>query len=233
MRLRKGSLPRRLLPLSARRRRSVHGGSDTVAECPRLISPHCLAGICHSANGKRSPCRERRVLASDRSPEDWAARLRRSRGNCAATQRLGAANSHYRASVAQWKAELVAQRPKSAKLVANDQLREYVQERLSGQVRRPNPTLVAGPGNVGWKGRGKPHRQDRRWVTPGARSKSRNGSRSTSLMMSPCGSAMRRSIRRSTSKAVARSSASWSPAYARDEPCVFPARGHGGQLGHT
>jgi len=34
----------------------------------------------------------------------------------------------YRASVAQWKAELLARRPKTAKLVANDRLREYVQE---------------------------------------------------------------------------------------------------------
>ena len=42
----------------------------------------------------------------------------------------------YRASVAQWKAELVAQRPKTAKLVANPRLRDYVQERLSGQISR-------------------------------------------------------------------------------------------------
>jgi IS30 family transposase len=34
----------------------------------------------------------------------------------------------YRASVAQWKAELIARRPKTARLVANDRLREYVQE---------------------------------------------------------------------------------------------------------
>ena len=52
----------------------------------------------------------------------------------------------YRASVAQWKADLVAQRPRTAKLTANDRLREYVQERLSGQVRRPDGTPVAGPG---------------------------------------------------------------------------------------
>jgi IS30 family transposase len=45
----------------------------------------------------------------------------------------------YRASVAQWKAELVARRPKTAKLATNDQLREYVQERLCGQVRLTGP----------------------------------------------------------------------------------------------
>ena len=71
----------------------------------------------------------------------------------------------YRASVAQWKAELVAQRPKTAKLALNDRLREYVQERLSGQVRRPDGTPVAGPATGPWKGRNKPHRGDRRWVT--------------------------------------------------------------------
>ena len=38
----------------------------------------------------------------------------------------------YRASVAQWKAELRARRPKIAKLAADPELREYVQERLSG-----------------------------------------------------------------------------------------------------
>jgi transposase len=34
----------------------------------------------------------------------------------------------YRASVAQWKAELVAKRPKTAKLVTNPRLRQYVQD---------------------------------------------------------------------------------------------------------
>jgi IS30 family transposase len=71
----------------------------------------------------------------------------------------------YRASVAQWKAELLARRPKTAKLVGHDQLREYVQERLSGEVRRPDGTPVAGPDTAPWKGRNKPRRQDRRWVT--------------------------------------------------------------------
>lgn len=71
----------------------------------------------------------------------------------------------YRASVAQWKAELVARRPKTAKLAGNERLREYVQDRLSGRVHRPDGTPVPGPGTARWKGRNKPHRQDRRWVT--------------------------------------------------------------------
>ena len=71
----------------------------------------------------------------------------------------------YRASVAQWKAELMARRPKTAKLVADERLREYVQERLSGQVRRPDGTAVPGPATRPWNGRNKPRRQDRRWAS--------------------------------------------------------------------
>jgi IS30 family transposase len=69
----------------------------------------------------------------------------------------------YRASVAQWKAELMARRPKTAKLATNDTLREYVQERLSGRVRRPDGTAVPGPATRPWNGRNRPRRQDRRW----------------------------------------------------------------------
>jgi IS30 family transposase len=70
----------------------------------------------------------------------------------------------YRASVAQWKAELLARRPKTAKLLTNDRLREYVQQRLSGEVRRQDGTPVPGPKAAPWKGRNKPRRQDRRWA---------------------------------------------------------------------
>ena len=70
----------------------------------------------------------------------------------------------YRASVAQWKADLVARRRKAAKLSGNPALRDYVQERLNGHVERLDGTIVKGPVTKEWKGRGKPHRQDRRWV---------------------------------------------------------------------
>ncbi|RFU18915.1 IS30 family transposase [Geodermatophilus marinus] len=72
----------------------------------------------------------------------------------------------YRATVAQWKAQQAAKRPKVAKLVTNQRLRDYVQERLNGTVRRADGTIVVGPVAAGWKGRKmKPHRADRRWVT--------------------------------------------------------------------
>jgi IS30 family transposase len=70
-----------------------------------------------------------------------------------------------RASVAQWKAERMARRPRSATLAANPRRHDYVQERLSGQVRRPDGAPAAGPATAPWKGRTKPRRQDRRWAS--------------------------------------------------------------------
>ena len=57
----------------------------------------------------------------DRDPSTISRELRRN-----AATRSG--NSGYRASVAQWKAQQAAKRPKTAKLVANDRLREYVRD---------------------------------------------------------------------------------------------------------
>ena len=87
---------------------------------------------------------------------------RESRGN-AATR---GSKLEYRASVAQWKSELVAQRPKTAKLVANERLRAYVQDRLSGQLHSADGTVIEGSATGPWKGRNKPHRGDRGWVQP-------------------------------------------------------------------
>ncbi|GAB2900158.1 IS30 family transposase [Streptomyces deserti] len=93
-----------------------------------------------------------------RSPSTISRELRRN----AATRngQLG-----YRASIAQWKAELAARRPKTPKLVANARLREYVQDRLAGQIQLSDGTAAAGPQTPRWKGRNKPRRQDRRWAT--------------------------------------------------------------------
>jgi IS30 family transposase len=93
----------------------------------------------------------------DRSASTISRELRRN----AATR---GGKLEYRASVAQWKAELVARRPKTAKLAADERLRDYVQDRLAGKVRRPDGTAVAGPSVKSWKGRNKPRRQDRRWA---------------------------------------------------------------------
>jgi IS30 family transposase len=70
----------------------------------------------------------------------------------------------YRASVAQWHDERRARRPKLAKLVVNDRLHRYVQDRLSGAVRGPAGQRALGPPGPRWNGKNKPHRGDRRWV---------------------------------------------------------------------
>jgi IS30 family transposase len=95
--------------------------------------------------------------AVGRSPSTISRELRRN----AATR---GGKLDYRASVAQWKAELFARRPKVAKLVANPRLQEYVQDRLSGQIRRPDGGVVPGPQPPRWTGQNKPHRKDRGWV---------------------------------------------------------------------
>ena len=92
-----------------------------------------------------------------RDPSTISRELRRN----AATR---GGNLDYRASVAQWKADLVARRPKKAKLVANRLLHEYVEDRLSGQISRPDGAPVTGPATGPWTGRNKPHRGDRRWM---------------------------------------------------------------------
>jgi Helix-turn-helix domain len=68
----------------------------------------------------------------------------------------------YRATTAQWHADRRARRPKPAKLAANTRLREYVQDRLSGVIERPDGTRVSGP-DVRWIGRRHGRRKDRRW----------------------------------------------------------------------
>jgi len=91
-----------------------------------------------------------------RSPSTISRELRRNAST--RTWRLD-----YKASTAQWHAERRARRPKPAKLVENELLRSYVQDRLSGAVRADDGRVVGPPGPK-WNGKNKPHRGDRRWV---------------------------------------------------------------------
>jgi transposase-like protein len=81
----------------------------------------------------------------------------------------------YRASVAQWKAELMARRPKTARLVTNERLREYVQKRLSGKVLRPDGTPAPGPQTAPWKAATSRGARTAGGRLRGARSRSRTG----------------------------------------------------------
>ena len=71
----------------------------------------------------------------------------------------------YRASVAQWKADMAAKRPKAAKLVTNVRLHTYVQDRLSGQITTPDGKVIVGPEPPRFTGINKPHRKHRGWST--------------------------------------------------------------------
>ena len=73
-----------------------------------------------------------------RSPSTISRELRRN----AATRGGG---FEYRATTAQWHADLRARRPKAAKLAVNAELRRYVQDRLAGVVQRADGSAVGGP----------------------------------------------------------------------------------------
>lgn len=94
--------------------------------------------------------------AIGRDPATVSRELRRN----AATR---AGSTGYRASVAQWKADMAAKRPKPAKLVANPRLHAYVHERLSGQIKTPDGKVVRGPEPPRFTGINKPHRKHRGW----------------------------------------------------------------------
>jgi IS30 family transposase len=91
-----------------------------------------------------------------RSPSTISRELRRN----AATR---GGRLEYRATTAQWHADRRAERPKVAKLAANQRLRSYVHQRLAGEIRRPNGIAVSGP-EVRWIGRRHGRRKDRRWA---------------------------------------------------------------------
>ena len=90
-----------------------------------------------------------------RSPSTISRELRRNAGT-----RTGSLT--YRASTARWHADRRARRPKPAKLAANPELRRYVQDRLSGAVKRPDGAAVQSL-TVAWIGRRHGRRKDRRW----------------------------------------------------------------------
>jgi len=76
------------------------------------------------------------VRAIGRDPSTILRELRRN-----AATRSG--QLQYRASVAQWKADMAARRPKTATLLANPQLHDYVQHAF--RVRSAAPTAVSSP----------------------------------------------------------------------------------------
>jgi len=94
------------------------------------------------------------LKAQDKGVREIARVIGRDPGTVSRELRRNAATRggklQYRASVAQWKADMAARRPKNAKLVANPRLHGY-------------GTPIAGPQPPKFTGRNKPHRKYRRW----------------------------------------------------------------------
>jgi IS30 family transposase len=108
------------------------------------------------------------LRAQDHGVREIARRVGRDPGTVSRELRRNAATRGgkqvYRATVAQWKAQQAAKRPKTAKLVSNPGLGKYVSERLSGAVTGADGKPIPGP-NVPWAGRRHGPRADRRWGT--------------------------------------------------------------------
>ncbi len=108
------------------------------------------------------------LRAQGHGPREIGRRIGRDASTISRELRRNAAtratNPGYRASTAQWKAEIAAKRPKVAKLVNNLRLLEYVERRLAGELIRPDGSVLAGP-QTSWSGRNKPRRADRPWAT--------------------------------------------------------------------
>jgi IS30 family transposase len=106
---------------------------------------------------KASGCGVREIARGiGRSPSTVSRELRRN----AATR---GGYVEYRATTAQWHAHRRSRRPRTAKLVANAGLRQYVQERLAGSIRTQSGFRTGPQGN--WKGRRHGRRQDRHWAS--------------------------------------------------------------------
>ena len=107
------------------------------------------------------------LRAKDLGVREIARHLGRSASTVSRELRRNAATRggtfEYRASAAQWHAERSARRPKPAKLVSNQRLHDYVQQRLSGEITDKDGNVV-GPEVEAFKGRRHGRRKDRRWA---------------------------------------------------------------------
>ena len=178
-------------------------GSARLVGCRRSRWVRCRGVICRLPNGKRSPSSVRRVWGCGRSVVAWVVARRRFRGSCAATPRL---------VVVVW---FIGQRQRSG-------TRSGVPAARRSRSWPPTTSFVS-MCRIVWVVRS-PARmvswcQDPRCAGPvavtegeltgggqrrGVLSRSRGGSGSISLIMSPCESLTRRSTRRFMCKAEAR-----------------------------
>jgi len=135
------------------------------------MAPSHLSKNSKPPSGRYLSFAEREEIAILYAQEQGVCEIARRLGRAASTisrelRRNAARRSggcDYRATAAQWHADLSAQRPKPSKLATNSRLRQYVQERLSGEISSADGSKISGP-KVEWKGRKTGPRQSRRWA---------------------------------------------------------------------
>jgi len=140
------------------------GGSARLVGCRRSLWRRCRAVIYRFAEREEIAI----LHAQGVGVREIGRRLGRSASTISRELRRNASTRSrgvvYRATTAQWHADRRASRPKVSKLAANEELRRYVQDRLGGQIARPDGGVVPGP-QVKWTGRRHGRRADRRWAT--------------------------------------------------------------------
>jgi hypothetical protein len=194
--------------------------------CP----PTCRAATCRSPSARTSRSHGRGASVCGRSLAGWAGARRRSRGSFAATRprARGDSSTRHRSRSGTPSAELVGRGSPSWRRTSGcattcrtgspASFEHLMAERSALRVLsgRAATSLTAGIA-VGCR--------------DGARSRSPDVFGSTSPMMSPCGSATRRSTRPSTSRAEGPSAGNWPPACAPGGHCASrdpePARSPG------
>lgn len=135
------------------------------------MAPSHLSKNSKPPSGRYLSFAEREEIAILHAQELGVCEIARQLGRAASTisrelRRNAARRSggyDYRATAAQWHADRSAKRPKPSKLATNSRLRQYVQERLSGEISSGDGSKISGP-KVEWKGRKTGPRKSRRWA---------------------------------------------------------------------
>lgn len=200
--------PRNVLWRWVSHRSRGRDGSVMLAGCRRIRGALRRAGSCRSPSGKRSRCCGPRARVSGKSLQCWVVALRRFRGNCGVMPRPGVASSitgrrlpSGKRSCSPGARRQPSWRRTSACATMSSSAWPGRSQALTGSLW---PALEPAPGLDGTSRTAVIVAGCRR----GARSRSPNAWRSTTLTTRRCVSAMKRSTRRYISKVAARSSGS-------------------------
>ena len=188
---------------AACRRRSGPGGSVRLAGCHRSRSLRCRADTCRSPNGRRSQSCTHRRSEYVRSLAGSVGRHRRSRGSCAATPPLARIDWSIgpRRPSGTRSAEPAARRSPSSL-----RTRDFASTCRTVSPARSPDLMASSSRDPRCAGSvvGMAAAETAAGPTPRVPSRSRIDCASTPHTIASCGSRMRRSTRRSTSRAGAR-----------------------------